>query len=190
MTIVAIWCRHEGDDIIGIGPNIPWQIKSDTKRFRNLTLGQTLVVGKKTYESFPGRTLPNRKFVVLTFNEKYEVSDAENHCIATDIRQLKDYPEDLYVSGGASIYELFFSTPDMRPDIVVDCLYHGAINSELEGQPISVHKSVEIMRENYMQLPNAYELDNITTTIWLKKGDFVEQSLVKKIMDYLETEGK
>ena len=190
MTKVAIWCRHEGDDIIGIGPTIPWQIKSDTIRFRNLTLGQTLVVGQKTYESFPGRTLPNRKFAVVTFDKNYEVSDKENHFVVNDIRQLKDYPEDLYISGGASIYELFFSTSDMRPDIVVDCLYHGTLNPDLEGQPISVHKSVEIMQQNYMQLPAKFDLDNITTTVWLKKGDFVEQSLVKKILNYLETEGK
>ena len=37
MTKIAIWCRHDGDNIIGIGPNIPWHISSDFKRFRRIT---------------------------------------------------------------------------------------------------------------------------------------------------------
>ena len=75
MTKVAIWCRHDGDNIIGVGADIPWCVPSDSKRFRNITKEQTLVVGKKTYESFPNRTLPNRKFLVVTRQTDYEVSD-------------------------------------------------------------------------------------------------------------------
>ena len=190
MTIVAIWCRHKGDDIIGIGQEIPWHISSDSKRFRFLTLGETLVLGQKTYESFPNRTLPNRKFIVMTFDADYEVSDKENHMVCTDINKLKDYPNDLYISGGASIYELFFKNDSLRPDIVVDCLYHGEVNPNIKGQPVSVHKSVAIMEQYYAPLPQTSELDNITTTVWLKKGEFVNQAIVKKILNYLATEGK
>ena len=42
MTKVAIWCRHEGDNIIGVGADIPWCVPSDSKRFRNITKEQTL----------------------------------------------------------------------------------------------------------------------------------------------------
>ena len=115
MTIVSIWCRHVNDSIIGIGPEIPWYIPSDAKRFRNLTINNTLVVGKTTYETFPNRTLPNRKFIVLSDTADYEVSDKENHKVITDINLLKDYPEDLYVSGGAGVYAMFFNTPSIMP---------------------------------------------------------------------------
>ena len=50
--------------------------------------------------------------------------------------------------------------------------------------------SVAILEQKYFALPQQFELDDVTTTVWLKKGDFVEQSLVKKILQYLETEGK
>lgn len=190
MTKVAIWCRHQGDDIIGIGANIPWNIPSDSRRFRHITLGQTLVVGTTTYESLPNRTLPNRRFVILALDAGYEVSDVKNHQVITDIQKLADYPEDLYISGGASVYAAFFKDEKLRPDIVVDCVYHGEVKAGLTGKPVSVAASVTIMREKYHPLPQTYELDNVVTTVWLKKGDFVEQSVVKRILNYLETEGK
>lgn len=190
MTIVTIWCRHKGDSIIGIGPDIPWFIPSDFKRFRNLTLGNTLVVGKTTYETFPNRTLPNRKFVVLSDKADYEVSDKQNHKLVTDINLLKDYPEDLYVSGGASVYKAFYTTEGVMPDVAVDCVYQGEMKEGLHGPIISVQPCVDVLEKKYFALPQKFELDNVITTVWLKKGDFVEQETVKKILNYLETEGK
>ena len=190
MTIVSIWCRHKNDSIIGIGPDIPWYIPSDAKRFRNLTINNTLVVGKITYETFPNRTLPNRKFIVLSDVADYEVSDKQNHKVVTDINVLKDYPEDLYISGGASVYKAFFTIPKLRPDIVVDCVYQGEMKEGLSGPKISVAPCVEVMEKEYFALPQKFELDNVITSIWLKKGDFVEQETVKKILNYMETEGK
>ena len=148
------------------------------------------MVGKKTYESFPNRTLPNRKFLVVTRQTDYEVSDVKNHQVISDIKMLKDYPEDLYISGGAAIYDAFFADSALRPEIVVDCVYHGDLQSGLTGEPVSVDKSVAVLEQKYRPLPFHFELDNVTTTIWLLKGAFVEQSVVKKILQYLETEGK
>lgn len=190
MTIVSIWCRHYGDSIIGIGPDIPWYIPSDAKRFRNLTINNTLVVGKTTYETFPNRTLPNRKFVVLSDKPDYEVSDKQNHKVVTDINLLKDYPEDLYVSGGASVYKAFFTIEKIMPDVVVDCVYHGKMKEGLNGPIISVQPCVDVLEKKYFALPQKFELDDVVTTVWLKKGDFVEQETVKKILNYLQTEGK
>ena len=190
MAIISIWCRHHGDSIIGIGADIPWSIPSDMRRFRHLTVGNTLVAGKNTYESFPNRTLPNRKLLVVYPSADYEVSDPENHRVITDLAQLKDYPEDLYVVGGASIYHAFFHTGYLQPDIVVDCVYNGEINKSLQGTPVTVAACVEVLQQKYHRLPQTFELDNIVTAIWVKKGDFIPQAKIKKILDYMETEGK
>ena len=45
MTKVAVWCRHKDDNIIGIGPQIPWHVSSDFKRFKRITEGKNLVAG-------------------------------------------------------------------------------------------------------------------------------------------------
>lgn len=190
MTKIAIWCRHDGDNIIGAEGGIPWSIPSDLKRFKALTIGNVLVIGKKTYESLPNRTLPNRKFLVVTSDKNYEVADENNHHLVHDIAKLKDYPEDLYIAGGGAVYEAFFATASLMPDIVVDCVYMGKLSDTRLGKTVDVSKCVEIMKQKYFALPKSYELDEVVTTIWLKKGDFVEQSVVKKIMQYLETEKK
>ena len=75
------------------------------------------------------------------------------------------------------------------PDVVVDCVYQGEIAPEVKDL-INVNKSVEVLEAKYFALPQRFELDNVITTVWLKKGDFVEQSVVKNILNYLETEGK
>ena len=48
MTKVAIWCRHQKDNIIGIGSDIPWNVPSDAQKFVRMATGQNVVVGRKT----------------------------------------------------------------------------------------------------------------------------------------------
>ena len=189
MTKIVIWCRHKNDNIIGIGNTIPWRIPSDLRRFRHLTEGKTLVAGKNTYESFPNRTLPNRKILVVVNEPDYKVSDPENHFVISDLKMLENYTDDLYISGGASIYKAFFTTEKLLPDIVVDSVYQGELAAGLNGNPVTVSPSVEVLEKKYLPLLPNYELDNVKTTVWVKKGDFVNQSVVKAICKYLETEG-
>ncbi len=189
MTIVSIWCRHKGDNVIGAGLGLPWKIPSDTRRFRHLTEGQVKVMGGRTYSGMPQKVLMGRKVIVLDNTGKVELFDAENHIVVDDILKLKDYPEDLYVSGGAFVYYLFFSTPALMPDVVVDCVYGGKIDDGAQNL-IDVSKSVAILEQNYTALPQHFELDGVVTTVWLKKGGFVNQAVVKNILNYLETEGK
>lgn len=94
-----------------------------------------MVVGQTTYESFPNRTLPNRNIYVLTLDEEYEVSDKEHHFVVNDVNFFKDFEEDLYISGGASVYKLFMTgSSKLMPEIVVDCVYKGELKAGLEGQ--------------------------------------------------------
>lgn len=187
MTIVSVWCRHENDNVIGIGANIPWHISSDFKRFKRLTEGQVLIAGEKTYESFPNRTLPNRKIYILTFNQNYEVSDPKNHFVVTDINSFKDRKETLYVSGGASVYKAFMTGDfELQPDVVVDCCYHGAMDPTLQGQKVDITPCVEALSKNYKQISEDYLEDNVTTRVFVKTGDFVEQSVIKHIIEAIE----
>ena len=191
MTKVAVWCRHQNDNIIGIGPHIPWHISSDFKRFKRITKGQNIIAGEKTYESFPNKTLPNRKIYVLTFNENYEVSDKQNHFVVTNINDFKEFEQDLYISGGATIYKLFMTKDEkLMPDIVVDSMYKGELNPNLEGPKIDISECIDILKNKYIKISSDYELDNITTTVWVKKGDFVEQSVLKRIICAIENNGE
>lgn len=187
MTKVAIWCRHENDNIIGIGANIPWHVKSDFQRFRRITEGQNVVAGQTTYESFPNKTLPNRKIFVLTLDTSYKVSDVANHIVVGDIDWFKEQEEDFYISGGATIYKLFMTgSAKLMPEIVVDCIYKGDLNPDLKGDSVDITPCIESLSKNYRQISKDYEQDNIITRVLVRKGEFVEQNVLKKIVTAIE----
>ena len=191
MTKVAVWCRHQNDNIIGIGSQIPWHVSSDFKRFRRITERQNIVAGEKTYESFPNRTLPNRRIYVLTLNHDYEVSDKNNHFVVTDINKLKEFEQDLYISGGATIYKLFMTGDDkLMPDIIVDSMYKGEISQDLSGPKIDITECIDIMQTKYFKISIDYEEDNIITGVWVKKDAFVAQSVLKRIIYAIENNGE
>ena len=83
-------------------------IPSDMKFFRQETMGQVVVMGRKTLESFPnGLPLKNRTNVVLTSDKNYQVKDAVIvHSIDEVLEELKKYDDDeIYVIGGGKVYE-------------------------------------------------------------------------------------
>jgi hypothetical protein len=184
MTKIAVWCRHSGDNIIGIGASIPWNVPSDAKFFRRVTENTNLVCGRATYESFPNHNLLRRKIYVLTSNAEYEVSDPAQHIVVTDIKAFKDFDEPLYIGGGAQVYKLFMQK--QAPEIVVDCCYNGALDASLKGEIAEITSCIERLHKSYRQISIPYEKDNVTTTIWLKKGEFVPQEILKHIVLTLE----
>jgi len=83
-------------------------IPNDHKNFRNETSGKVVVFGRKTLETFPGKSpLKNRKNIVLSTNKNFKLGDTTVvHSIEELLEELKQYPsEDIYIIGGTSIYE-------------------------------------------------------------------------------------
>ena len=69
----------------------------------------------------------------------------------------------------------------IAPEIIIDSCYHGALNPELKGAPVDIAECIELMHKNYKQISPDYNEDNVTTTIWIKKGEFVSQEVLKHI---------
>jgi dihydrofolate reductase len=89
------------NDVIGRGEALPWHLRSDLQRFKRLTMGHCLVMGRKTYESI-GRPLPGRQTIVLS---RTKVSGL--FCVARDLDQVAGLVEpgrQVMVIGGAEIY--------------------------------------------------------------------------------------
>ena len=83
-------------------------IPNDMKRFRELTTGKVVVLGRKTMATFPnGQPLKNRTNIVLTKDSEYSAGDAIIvHSIDELLEELKNYPtEDVYIIGGDSVYK-------------------------------------------------------------------------------------
>jgi dihydrofolate reductase len=97
---------------IGKNNDLLWHIPEDLKRFKRLTTGHTVIMGKKTYESLPRRPLPNRVNVVIT-------DDPEDHfdqCVMTfsieDALDKINLSDENFIIGGASVYRQFLPFSD------------------------------------------------------------------------------
>ena len=108
MNIIAAVDKHWA---IGNRGRLLVTIPDDQKLFREETKGKVIVMGRKTLESLPaGQPLAGRKNVVLTRDEEYKVKGCEIfHNLKDTMEYLKQFKsEDIYVIGGAEIYEAFF----------------------------------------------------------------------------------
>jgi dihydrofolate reductase len=97
------------NNIIGNKNNLPWHLPEDLKHFKELTLGKTVVMGRKTYESIVARLkkpLPGRKNVVITRQKDFQVPDGVLVFSSLDEVARELSSEDLYIIGGAEIFKL------------------------------------------------------------------------------------
>ncbi len=91
--------------VIAKDGDVPWAISEDLKRFKRLTMGKPMVMGRKTFESLPG-LLPGRRHIVLTRQAGWRAEGAE---VAHDVETALDLvgDGDFTVIGGAEIFALF-----------------------------------------------------------------------------------
>lgn len=91
--------------VIGSNGTLPWHIPADLRRFKALTMGHPMVMGRKTFESLPG-LLPGRRHIVLTRGRDWSEEGAELAHSLEDALNLANSPH-IAVVGGAEIYRLF-----------------------------------------------------------------------------------
>jgi dihydrofolate reductase len=107
ITLVVARARN---GVIGREGKLPWHISADLKRFKSLTMGSVMVMGRKTFESLPG-VLPGRRHIVLTRDTAWSAEGAEvAHSLEEAVR-LAD-SERMSVIGGADIFRMFLPLAD------------------------------------------------------------------------------
>ena len=82
-------------------------ISGDLKRFKQLTTGHTIVMGRKTFEALPKGALPNRRNIVLTRNKKLKLTGCEIATTTKEVLNLCKNENRLFVIGGGEIYKMF-----------------------------------------------------------------------------------
>ena len=103
ITLIAAAAQN---DALGKDNDLIWHISEDLKRFKRLTTGHAIIMGRKTFESMP-KALPNRTNIVLTKNKNYK---AEGAVVASTIEEalvLAGEDNQPFIIGGAQIYSLF-----------------------------------------------------------------------------------
>ena len=115
------------NDVIGGDNKLLWHLSEDLKRFKQITLNKTIIMGRKTFESLPG-VLPNRKHIILTRDKNYSVDNVNVEVIhSTDeiINKYKNSSVEVFIIGGGEIYK------EMLP--YADKLYLTEVFKDFEG---------------------------------------------------------
>lgn len=109
--------------VIGKGNEIPWNIPEEQQLFKKITIGHTLIMGRKTYESI-GRPLPERKNIIITRNKHFT---SEGCHIYPSLKQaIEDHKNTrIFIIGGAEIFRQTLA--------IADEIYLTVIQEEIEG---------------------------------------------------------
>lgn len=110
MNIFLIYARAD-NGAIGKDGTLPWHLPADLKRFKALTMGKPMIMGRKTFESFPS-PLPGRRHIVLTRDSGWQAAGAEvvrtvNEALDLALNTVGQGAEQIAVIGGAEIFALF-----------------------------------------------------------------------------------
>lgn len=117
---------------LGKDNKLIWHIRKDLERFRELTKGHPIIMGRKTWESLPIRPLSNRYNIVITRDTKYSIQNIKNVVIARSLEEAitagkKVEKSELFIIGGGQIYEQAIEKGS------VDKLYLTVIDSSFEA---------------------------------------------------------
>lgn len=123
--LTFVWTEDE-NQLIGQANQLPWHLPADLKHFKAVTVGDAVLMGRKTYETLPIKPLPNRRNIILTRNKDYVAPGAEVfHSKEAILSAVDTDQQTLHIIGGGEIFKLFIDE--------VDELYQTIIEGDFEG---------------------------------------------------------
>ena len=140
------------EGIIGKDNTIPWHYSEDLKRFKRLTIGKTVIMGRNTWESLPIKPLPERRNIVIT---RSLIENVE--CFKSINEALKTCDGDIWFIGGAGIYEEAMDLADcidmtLVPDSISgnNCIYFPKVGNEWqESKENPLEKGSRLLHKIY-----------------------------------------
>ena len=156
ITIIAAVARNLA---IGYQNKLLYWLPNDLKRFKALTTGHTIVMGRKTFESFPRRPLPGRQNIVITRNADWQYPGATVvHSLEAAIAAAET--DTVFIIGGAQIYEQALPLVDVLHLTQIHARWASA---DVFFPALDMNEWEEVGREHHTSdHNNAYEFDFIT----------------------------
>ena len=169
-SISLIVARSYPGNVIGYNNSLPWHIKTDLKRFKRLTTGHAVIMGRSTFESI-GHPLPNRSNIVMSKNppltntkwlqfddvtQLYWTDRQEDALFVADIISIWRGVDDIFVVGGEKMYDLF--------DKLVNKVYLTDVFTEVRGDAFFT-KTFDKRDWKYLSeqdFPRNYEGDEVS----------------------------
>lgn len=165
MTL-SILVAHDRQRVIGVNNDLPWHLPNDLKHVKQLSTGNTLVMGRATYESI-GKPLPNRKNVVLTRNRSFHPEGVE---VIHSLDEINNLPGHVFIFGGQTLFEAMIDKVDDMYITVIEDKFNGdtffppytfeewdvvsSVPGELDDKNTIPHTFLHLVRKNNRGIAN------------------------------------
>ena len=124
-AVVSIIAAVSENGVIGRDQDLPWHLPADLKRFKRLTNGHHMIMGRRTWESIGCRPLPGRPTIVVTRSRRYQAKEAwVAHSLDRSIEMVK-HDDEVFIAGGEGIYRAAMS--------IADRIYLTRIHAHFDG---------------------------------------------------------
>ena len=163
--MITIIAAASENNALGKDNDLVWHLPDDFKRFKELTSGNYILMGRKTYESFP-KPLPNRKHLIITRQDNYQVPE---NCFVFDSIQscfdevLEFSDKDIWIIGGGEIYKQSMG--------IVDRIELTRVHSEFEADTffLEIGDEWKLVEEEYHPVDERHKYDFTYLTYDRKK---------------------
>ncbi len=153
--MISLIVAVSANGVIGRGGELPWHLSDDLKRFKQLTLGKPIVMGRKTFESI-GRALPGRQNIVLTRQSEFAADECDVvSSIDAAIAASGDAGE-IVVIGGSEIYKLFLP--------LAERIYMTRVHIDVDGEVRFPELDDELWQESERENHDADDLNEYEFT--------------------------
>ena len=153
--MISLITAVSANGVIGRGGELPWHLSDDLKRFKQLTLGKPIVMGRKTFESI-GRALPGRQNIVLTRQSEFAADECDVvSSIDAAIAASGDAGE-IVVIGGSEIYKLFLP--------LAERIYLTRVHIDVDGEVRFPELDEELWQETERENHDADDLNEYEFT--------------------------
>jgi dihydrofolate reductase len=158
--VIAIYAALAENGVIGRNGGLPWRLSSDLKRFKANTMGKPIVMGRKTWESFPKRPLPGRLNIVISRDPAYRADGAEtaaslDAALKLAAERCMDGADEICIVGGGEIYRQAMT--------VADCLKLTHVRGHFDGDTLFPPIDPEVWRMVSSEDVPAAETDSHAT---------------------------
>lgn len=134
---------------IGKDNKLLWHIPNDLKRFKSITSGHTIIMGRKTFESLP-KVLPNRHHIVITRDKNFKVNNESVEVINSIddvISRYKDSPEEVFIIGGGDIYRKLLPYANKMYMTKIYRVFNGDIYFTINKYQWNIINSSEVLKD-------------------------------------------
>jgi len=124
--MVSLIVAISKNNVIGNNGIMPWKIKGEQKRFKELTTGKTIIVGRKSFQEI-GKPLPNRKTIIISTTENIVTDNCTTVKSLVEAFNLAKDEEEIFIAGGGQVYKEALPYADKIYITIIDKIVEGNV---------------------------------------------------------------